>query len=164
MSGKSRAESNSGRLVRVRGAGAMWRCPKCARTFANRNQLHACGRFTIAQHFKGKPRELRRLFNAFLVIVRKNGRIRVHPVKTRIAFIARMTFASATPIQDRLRAHLILSRRVDSPRFQRIERYGPRCYGHYFQIRSTDDLDGELRKLIAEAYRVGMQEQLSRAT
>jgi hypothetical protein len=159
MSRNLRARSASGKLVRVRGAGAMWRCHKCGRTFANQNQLHACGRFTMAQHFKGKPPHLRKLFDAFLAIVRTSGPVRVHPVKTRIAFIARMTFASATPMRDRLRAHLILSRRVNSPRFHKIERYTPRCYGHYFHIHSMDELDLELRNLLAEAYHVGMQEE-----
>ena len=29
----------------------LWRCPVCRRTFANRNQSHACGRSTLASHF-----------------------------------------------------------------------------------------------------------------
>jgi hypothetical protein len=100
---------------------------------------------------------LRELFDHYLAVVRQNGPVRLHPTKTRIGLIARMTFGAATPAGDGLRAHLILRRRVELPRFKKIEQYGPRCFGHYFQIRSADDLDAELAALVAEAYRVGTQ-------
>jgi transposase-like protein len=37
----------------------LWRCPDCRRQFTNRNQSHACGRYTLASHFAGKPRAIR---------------------------------------------------------------------------------------------------------
>jgi len=92
-------------------------------------------------------------------MVKSNGAVRIHAAKTRIAFIARMTFAAATPSKDRLKCHVILARRVESRRFERIEKYSPRCFGHYFSITSVADLDKDLEGLIAAAYRVGMQEQ-----
>jgi hypothetical protein len=141
----------------------MWTCPRCGRKFAQRNQQHACGRWTIAQHFSGKPCELRRLFDAFVKLLRESGPVRMHPTKTRIGFIARMTFANMTVTQRSLRVGLILKRRVDSPRWAKVERYGPRCYGHYFNLSAPDQIDGELRALTAEAYRTGTQEHLRRA-
>ena len=135
----------------------LWTCPRCGRKFAQRNQLHACGRWTVAQRFAGKPRELRASFDAFVKLLRTNGPVRLHPTKTRIGFIARMTFANMTVMKDKLRVGLILKRSVDSPRWTKVERYGPRCFGHYFNVASADDLDDELRALAAEAYRVGTQ-------
>lgn len=149
----------SGRVVLVKGLGGMWQCPRCGRKFANKSQWHGCGRFTVAQHFKGKP-QLRKLYDAFLKMVRENGPVREHPVKTRIAFIARMSFCGVAVMKDKLRAGLILTRRVESPRFFKITKYTSRCFGHYFYIQSMDDLDDELRRLVAEAYRVGMQQPL----
>jgi hypothetical protein len=93
-------------------------------------------------------------------MIRACGPVRIHPAKTRVGFITRMTFAAATPARDRLRCHLILSRRVGLPRFRKIEQYSPRCFGHYFNLRDQAELDEELRALVAEAYRVGMQERL----
>ena len=104
------------------------------------------------------------LFDAFLGLLRESGPVRLHPTKTRIGFIARMTFANMTVITRALRVGLILTRRVDSPRWAKVERYGPRCYGHYFNLSATEQLDdAELRALTAEAYRTGTQEQLRRA-
>jgi hypothetical protein len=37
----------------------LWRCQKCGRAFANRKQSHACGRFTLAHHSRGKPPAIR---------------------------------------------------------------------------------------------------------
>jgi hypothetical protein len=141
------------------GTGKLWKCPVCGRKFANTRQMHSCGRWTVAGHFRGKPRELRRLFDKFLALLRKTGPVRVHAAKTRIAFITRMTFAAATPAEGRLKCHVILARRIKSPRFDKIEKYSPRCFGHYFHIRDEIDLDAEVAGWLAEAYRVGMQEQ-----
>ena len=90
-------------------------------------------------------------------LLRSNGPVRLHPTKTRIGFIARMTFANMTVMKDRLRVGLILKRRVDSPRWVKIERYSPRCFGHYFDLSDSNELDGDLRALAAEAYRTGEQ-------
>ena len=34
----------------------LWRCPRCSRPFASQPPTHACGRWTVADHFAGKPR------------------------------------------------------------------------------------------------------------
>ncbi len=143
-----------------RSAGRLWSCPQCGHRFANRNQMHSCGAWTVGEHLARAEPAARKLFAAFVKIVRSNGPVRIHAVKTRVAFVTRMTFAAATPVKDRLRCHLILTRREDLPRFRKIEQYSPRCFGHYFDVRDQSELDNELRGLIAQAYRVGMQEHL----
>jgi hypothetical protein len=54
---------------------SLWRCSECGRSFANRNQSHACGRYTLAGHFAGKPPHVRRLFDAVREAVRRIDRI-----------------------------------------------------------------------------------------
>jgi hypothetical protein len=139
----------------------MWTCPQCSRKFAQRKQQHACGRWTVAERFAGRPAALRALFDAFVKLLRSNGPVRLHPTKTRIGVIARMTFANMTVMQTKLRVGLILTRRVDSPRWVKVERYSPRCFGHYFNLTNHDELDDELRALAAEAYQTGRQLHLA---
>jgi len=43
--------------------------------------------------------------------------------KTRIALHVRMSFAAFMPRRNWLNGHLVLARRVDSPRFHKIETY-----------------------------------------
>src|SRR5689334_9974819 len=45
----------------------LWRCPRCGRRFANRNQSHACAAPNrLAEHFVGRDPEVVRTFRALL--------------------------------------------------------------------------------------------------
>jgi hypothetical protein len=103
--------------------GSMWRCPKCRRQFANRNQWHACGRYTLASHFKGKAAAVRGIFDKLLALARRNGPVTVLPEKTRIAFQVRMSFAAFVIRRNWVDGHVGLARRLENPRFRRIETF-----------------------------------------
>ena len=138
----------------------LWRCAKCRRAFANRNQSHACGRYTLAHHFRGKPPAIRALFNAVVAAVRANGPVRILPEKTRIAFQVRMSFAQVSPRRGWLDGHVVLARRLEHPRFRRLETFSPRNHLHAFRLAASDEVDEDFRAWIAEAYLVGDQQHL----
>ena len=138
----------------------MWRCPDCKRQFANRNQSHACGRYTLASHFEGKPRQVRAIFDKLLRVARKNGPITVLPEKTRIAFQVRMSFAAFVIRRNWIDGHVVLARRLENPRFRRIETFSPRNHLHAFRFESVEDVDAEVSSWLAEAYQVGEQRHL----
>jgi uncharacterized protein DUF5655 len=140
--------------------GRLWHCSKCRRAFANRNQSHACARFTLAHHFRGKPPAIRALYQSVLAAVRSNGPVRVLPEKTRIAFQVRMSFAQVTPRQAWLDGHVVLARRLDHPRFRRVQTFSPRNHLHTFRLTQLSDIDADFRAWLAEAYRVGDQQHL----
>lgn len=74
-----------------------------------------------------------------------------------------MIFAAVNKLSDRgLEAHLVLTRRLESPRFRRIDTMTPKCYVHHFIIESLSELDEEVKSWVREAYKVGTQEHLSR--
>jgi len=58
--------------------------------------------------------------------------------------------------------HLVLARRIDSPRFRRVETYSPRNVLHAFRLTSPMEVDAEFGAFLAEAYRVGAQEERRR--
>jgi Domain of unknown function (DUF5655) len=140
----------------------MWRCPRCGRLFANRNQAHFCGRYTLRQHSEGKPREVVALFRQFVKMVKKCGPVIVVPEKTRIAFQVRMSFAAVSLRRDRLDGHVVLARRLENPRFTKIEDISPRNQVHHFSFRSGQELDREVQGWLCEAYRVGQQLHLQK--
>ena len=82
------------------------------------------------------------------------------PEKTRIAFQVRMSFAQITPRRQWLDGHVVLARRLESPRFRRIETFSPRNHLHAFRLCAISDLDDEFRAWLAEAYAVGEQKYL----
>jgi hypothetical protein len=142
-------------------AARLWRCPQCGRRFANRNQSHACGRHDLAAHFVGKSREVRELFDTLVALLKGCGPVTILPEKTRIAFQVRMSFAAVSIRRTYLVGHFVFSRRVEHPRFVRVETYSPRNHLHAFRIESLTDLDEEFRAWAREAYAVGQQRHLA---
>lgn len=143
-------------------ANPLWRCGTCGREFANRNQSHACGTHDLDHHFRGKPPEIRALYEQVVALIEAIGPVRILPEKTRIAFQVRMSFAQITPRQRWLDGHVVLARRRAHPRFKRIESFSPRNHLHAFRIVSAADLDAEFCSWLREAYAVGEQRHLDR--
>ncbi len=140
----------------------LWKCPKCARPFANRNQSHFCSRYTLQQHLAGKTLVAVRLFREFAKLVRRCGPVRIVPEKTRIAFQVRMSFAAISLRRDSIVGHAVLARRLENPRFTKIEYISPRNHVHSFRFTSLKELDREVLGWLREAYRVGQQRHLSK--
>ena len=141
----------------------MWACPRCGRTFANRNQTHTCAPLgDLDRHFARTSPAVRAAFDRVLAVVSGLGPVTVLPEKTRIALQARMSFAAFTPRRHWLGGHLVLARRIDSPRFLRIDTYSPRNVVHVFRLTSPTDVDEEFVAWLAEAYQVGAGRHLGR--
>lgn len=140
---------------------SLWRCPDCQRQFANRNQSHSCGRYTLASHFEGKPQGVRDIFDKLLAVAKKNGPVTVLPEKTRIAFQVRMSFAAFVIRRNWVDGHVVLARRLEHPRFRRIETFSPRNHLHAFRFENADEIDDEVAAWFEEAYQVGEQRHIS---
>lgn len=143
-----------------RQARPMWTCPAYERPFANANQSHACARHTLAEHLEGKPAAIIALYRHLEAVMHSLGSVLVVPEKTRIAFQVRMSFAAMMLKQQWIAGHVVLARRVESPRFRRIETISPRNHVHTFRLRTQEEIDAELIAWIAEAYQVGQQRHL----
>jgi Domain of unknown function (DUF5655) len=146
--------------VPPRSARSLWRCARCGREFANRNQSHSCARYELDAHFRGKAPEIRRLFDAFVRAVEACGPVTVLPEKTRIAFQVRMSFAQVTPRARWIDGHVVLARRLEHERFRRIETISPRNHVHHFRLTVAADVDAEVAAWLREAYAVGEQRHL----
>lgn len=141
----------------------MWRCPRCERSFANRNQTHTCALLgELDAHFTGCDPTVREIFDRILAAVDRLGPVAVLAEKTRIALHARMSFAAFTARRHWLNGHVVLAERLDSPRFTRVETYSPRNILHAFRLDRADQVDAEVRDWLARAYRVGQQQHLDR--
>jgi len=141
----------------------MWACPRCARTFANRNQAHACATLgDLAQHFAHASPVVRETFERALAVARSFGPVQVLPERTRIALHARMSFAAFMPRQYWLNGHLVLARHIASPRFTRVDEISARNVVHAFRLTQPGEVDAEFCGWLAEAYQVGVQAHLRR--
>jgi hypothetical protein len=141
---------------------ALWRCPKCDRVFANRNQTHTCGLHDLDHHFAGREPVVRELYELVARAVRSIGPVIVLAEKTRIAFQVRMSFAQVTPRKRWLDGHVVLARRLEHPRFRKIETFSPRNHLHAFRLEQPSDIDDTFLAWVREAYDVGAQKHLAR--
>ena len=140
----------------------LWRCEKCGRDFANRNQTHSCGPHSLDAHFDDKPPRIRALFDAVVSAIQAIGPVVILPEKTRIAFHVRMSFAQVTPRRQWLDGHIVLARRIENPRFRKVQTFSPRNHVHVFRIKTPQDIDDQFRAWLAEAYAVGQQRHLDK--
>ena len=140
---------------------SLWRCPKCRRVFANRNQTHTCSELhDLDHHFVNRDPIVREIYDRVVAAVMALGPVIILPEKTRIAFQVRMSFAQVTPRRKWLDGHVVLSRRLEHPRFRKIETFSPRNHLHAFRLEQPDDVDDTFVAWMREAYEVGEQKHL----
>ena len=138
----------------------LWTCSGCGRTFANRNQTHACGPLgDLEAHFRGCDDVVRRIFDVLRTEVEP---VAVLPERTRIAFHLRMSFAALVPRRHWLDGHLVLAREAAHPRFRRVEVSSRRNVLHAFRLSAVADVDDAFLALLREARDVGEQRHLRR--
>jgi hypothetical protein len=136
----------------------MWTCPRCGRAFAASNQTHTCAPLRdLAYHLDDKPPEIAAIVERVIAAAERCGPVTVLPEKTRIALATRMSFAALMPRRRWVDGHVVLARRLEDPRFTRIETFSPRNHLHAFRLASPDEVDGQVQEWLREAYDVGMQ-------
>ncbi len=152
-------------LVDSTGRKELWLCPRCGHRFVTENLWHSCGRADLDSHFDGTAPGVREAFDRLVELYQLCGPIVVIAQKTRIVFMVRVRFGGCTVRRDRLVANISLSRRVEHPRWTKVEGYSSRWFAHRFEVRRPDDLDDpEIAELICESYRdLGEQRSLPRA-
>ncbi len=138
----------------------LWTCPTCGRRFANVNQWHSCGKAELDEILAGHTDHAVGIYRAVESALAGAGDFRIHPQKTRIAFISRMSFASVKLARRWVDLAFIVPYPIDAPRIRRIELYGPTSFGHHLRLEEVDQVDREVRGWLAEALRRGDQETL----
>ena len=137
---------------------AMWTCPRCGRSFANRNQAHACAPLrSLDESFAGTDPVVRELFDRVLAEL---GPVTVLPENTRIALAVRMSFAAFVPRRHRLDGHLVLARKAEHPLFRNVQELSRRNIVHEFRLTDPAEVDPAFVAVLHEAYAVGEQRHL----
>jgi hypothetical protein len=138
---------------------ALWRCPKCDERFITENMWHSCGKFSLEALFAKSDPHVLKLFRKFARMVRACGPVRMIPQRTRAVFQVRVRFAGCYPRKSYLLCGVALPRRLEHPRFVRINEYTPHFIGHQFRICSEEELDVEVQSWLRESYELGGQKR-----
>jgi len=153
-------------MTKQPGGGPLWTCPRCGHGFVTANIWHSCTRITLGDAFERSTTDARAAFDRFVELVGRCGPVTVIAQKSRIVIMARVRFAGATVLRDRVRLNLALTRRITAPWVVGVEAYGDRWNAHRFEARRPADVDAieELPGLLCEAYHdLGLQESLRRS-
>ena len=142
----------------------MWTCPTCGHAFVTANIWHSCTRIDLDEPFARAQPGVRQLFDGLVALFQRCGSIVVIAQKTRIVFMVDVRFGGCVVRRDHLIANIALSRRVEHPRWSRIEEYGPRWIAHRWEVWTPADLAGDdLASLVCEGYRdLGERRSLAR--
>lgn len=163
-----------GRLVTLRASHHRGVCLPCRRDrsvhfgvvrFASDSSRIAINRIsagvTIWSRNLRESRPRSALFDTVVAAIQRLGPVIVLPEKTRIAFQTRMSFAQVTPRRNWLDGHVVLARRLEHPRFRKIETISPRNHVHHFRLVAIPEIDAEFEEFLREAYAVGEQRHLT---
>lgn len=138
----------------------LWTCPNCGQAFVSRNMNHSCSVHSLDEPFHGKPPEIRQLFDVVRLVVEAAGPVTLVPYRDRINFMVRVRFAGAKPTRNWLDVDFWLTRRIESPRFRKVETLTPYTHIHTVRVTGPADVDDELAGWLREAYEVGCQHHL----
>lgn len=108
----------------------------------------------------------RRLYNRFERLIANCGAYHAAPAKTRIAFLARVRFASVTRVnEDGMTFGFAMPYPVKSARFEKVEEVVPGWWTHRLVVTEPAQLDEEVQAWLRESYRLmGLQERLAGKT
>ncbi len=136
---------------------SLWTCPDCGRSFANKNQWHACQTTTVDEFLDQKSDLAVSIYHSVVSALERAGEFRIHPQKTRIAFISRMTFAGLSLARRWVDLAFILDEPLEQERIRRLELFGPTSWGHAIRLTGPDEVDEDIEAWLARALRRGEQ-------
>jgi hypothetical protein len=130
-----------------------WSCPECGRLFAREGQGHDCAPgMSLDEYFATGPAHERPVFDAVLAHLEQLGPVHADAVSVGIFLKNPRKFAELRPMQRWVAIGFSLPRRAHHPTITRkVVEYGNR-YWHVANVSAPDDLDHDLRNLLAEAY------------
>jgi hypothetical protein len=139
----------------------LWTCPVCGQSFVSPNLPHSCAVAPLDEHFARSAPEVRAAFDALLAAAREHGPVTVNSTRSRITLQVRMRFAAVDqPRRAHLTGHLVLTRAAPNPAVTRIDFVAPHYHLHRFRLEGPEDVNDDLRALLAEAYAVGAGQRL----
>jgi hypothetical protein len=141
----------------------LWKCPKCGARLVHRNLSHSCGKYSLESFLGNKGTLARELFERFRAMIAECGPYELAPAKTRVAFMARVRFASVNRASvASIDVHFVLPRRVESERVRKVEQVD-KVFVHHLRLTKRSDFDNELQGWLKQAYsEYGQREWLNK--
>lgn len=138
----------------------MWMCNTCGRTFLNAHQWHSCIDLTLEEILGSASERAEALYRLIESAIMRCGEVRIHPQRSRIAFITTMTFAGVRLARAWVDISFIAPAPIDDARIRAVTCYGPTSFAHTVRVAAPEDVDDRLQEWLCIAKRRGDQETL----
>lgn len=131
----------------------MWKCANCNREFAKKNQSHSCISYPLENHFKGKEKIGKPLFEEFKKRIEKDiGPVKIESLSCCIHFVSSYTFGAAWIMKDKIRIDFRVNYNIESPRFYKKIKMSPGRYLYYMEIKDKSEIDKQLLGWVRDSY------------
>lgn len=129
-----------------------WTCPKCERSFANKNQYHICSTGDVWELFEGRPDEVLLAFDTLMSTVLEWEPCEVSKAKTTAVFSnGRKAWLIVRPMKSQLDIWFYHSEELDHPSLHRIKPFGKR-FAHHVRVSDEVQLTREVLDLLRIGY------------
>jgi len=132
----------------------LWKCPRCGRSFAKKNQWHSCLATSVDRHFAGVDPTVRKTYDTLVSRLNELGQIRIDAVKSSINLVSKYHFGAVSVRPDHFRLGFILDREIEHLRIIRTETVGPNRVGHHVNLSTPEDVNSQLMEWLSRAYRL----------
>lgn len=133
-------------------AARLWRCPPCGRAFKNKNQAHSCVRYSVGDHFAGKPPVVKNIFDRLQAELEAVGPVRITAVKTSINIAGAANFAVLHVQQGGIKLEFTYDRPIESERIIRTQHPWESIFVHWVRLASPEDVDEQLIEWLRHSY------------
>ena len=131
-----------------------WKCPRCQRTFTQKNQRHACGTGERSQVLRQRPEALVQLYGSLEVFANSLGPIELVTRERYVLLRSTRIFADLVVMADALRVAVHLRRKVDHPMFFKVVSAGKKVT-LVTKLQTEQQLKA-LEPYLREAYQVSL--------
>ena len=138
----------------------LWTCPKCARSFTQKNQRHACGVGQRSDVLRDRPAEMVELYAVVEAFVKGLGSVEVVTRERYALFRSVRIFADLTVMRDALRIVIHLRRAVADPMFFKVVS-GKNAVSHVAKLETKQEFQ-KLAPYLKEAYQVSLESRTAR--
>jgi len=139
---------------------ALWKCPKCGRSFTQKNQRHACGVGKRSDVLRDRPAELVELFAVVEAFAKALGSVEVVTRERYALFRSVRIFADLTVMRDALRLVVHLRRAVADPMFFKVVS-SKNAVSHVVKLKTKQEFQ-KLKPYLKEAYLVSLENRTAR--
>ena len=129
----------------------IWKCPKCKREFAQKNQRHYCTNISPSYHFKGKSESIRNLFKTFQEKLNEQVPVRYDAISFAINMKSRRHMGMLFIKKDKIKVEFFLPHLVNHSRIVKSAGLNGR-YTHIVEISKEADIDSQLISWLKQAF------------